>query len=200
LVEPDPLKARLLVNTSPDYVITPYTRPFPANYQSMQIRRQILPATAEYVPHELNEFFKVTPPPGMMQLSLRDEAVVFLGQRKTPAGKPRIVVIYGTERNAGWLGNQVIQHEVYVPQPLFGRVPQPAQITQQMMASTGPYISAILSPGIPDPADPTHLTIAFRIHPLQTGASERNGVFDVYLKNDDSLTFVVRDPASTQNL
>jgi hypothetical protein len=180
LVERDPLKARSLVDSNPDYVMTPYTRPFPSNFQAMRSSRQTVPPTAEYAPRELHEFFKVTAPPGQAQQSLHDEAVVFLGARNTPAGQQRLVVIYGSERNAVQLdSNPFIQTEVYIPQPLFGRVPQPKQVAQQTMASSGRYIPAVLSPGVADPADPTHLTIDFRIESFHVSAQESEGILDV---------------------
>lgn len=46
-----------------------------------------------------------------------------------------------------------------------------------------------LEPAQKDPDDPTHLTIAFTVKSW----SDHKGFIDVYLRNDDSLRFVVHE-------
>ena len=55
-----------------------------------------------------------------------------------------------------------------------------------------------LAHGVADPSDPTHLAIDFIFN--QRGGNARRGVLDLYLREDNTLDFKVRDPATTQGL
>jgi hypothetical protein len=61
-------------------------------------------------------------------------------------------------------------------------------------------IFAHLKPALADPNDPTHLSIDFSIPPRDSTQARREGVIDVYLRDDDTLDFKIRDPATTQGL
>jgi hypothetical protein len=152
---------------------------------------------AVYFPRCLREYATVEP----RSLGLRGiigSPILFLHELHTPYGAPRLVAV-----SAEWTNGydmHILMDRVVLPPP---RVFESLNIKSPAtgFAYSGPYIEVTFSRGALDPADPTHFSIPFTVpdrlkpdHPL------RHGVLDGYLRDDDTIHFKVRDPATTQNL
>ncbi len=195
LVETDPVKARALLASNAEYV-DPVTY-VPGGPREKAIRQVQTPQLwAEYLPKVWREYEQYNV---MIATISSDDAVVFLGERRTPLGSRRLVVIQGARQNALALPQQLAAHAaVYEPATLFheGQLLWPLR----MSLNGGRFIDAFVSPGIADPKDPSHLSIKFAINLSDRGIPNRTGIIDVYLQDDNSLLFKVRDPATTQGL
>jgi hypothetical protein len=192
LIEWDLSDVKTLLASHPDYVPGPYRGPVVVlpGVTRTAVGGQ---ASAEYVPQALRKLYSYYPPSSALRLSDHSRGVVFLGQRRTPAGERRIVVIYGCLQNALTLNDAAtIPHEVFVPPSLFGAAPPAASSTFNPDAAAGSFESAMLRPGIADPDDATHLTIEFDIVSRPQTPRIPGGTVDVRLMDDNTLRFSVR--------
>jgi hypothetical protein len=192
LVEFDPVKGKALLDSNPDYID-------PATYVpagELRLGLQDPMPTAKYLPRAWRKLEEIEPLP----VSILDGDIInFMGERRTPSGRRRLVVIRGAETNANFLVQYMRAPSIVVPPPgLFDKLPR--QIFRAALSFSGSFMPAHLAPGVADPADPTHLTIDFTIERRGDNAPQRSGVLDVYLRDDDTLDFKVRDPATTQGL
>lgn len=160
-------KAVALAKTNPEYI-----RVDNGTNQGMQV------PYAMYVPTELKELGKYVP-------VIKDsKSPIFFGSRKTPAGKPRLVVI----DSFLILPNdfpQCINAVVCAPPTLFGGVAAPVlsrqASTYRTINDSDAHKMLNLKLAIPDPIDQTHLTIPYN-----------DGVVEGYLGDDGKFTWKVR--------
>jgi hypothetical protein len=200
LSEMDSAKARELIDSNPDYVDpTTYVPPSRTMERVASISYGPQPRAA-YLPRAWREFQDVELFP-MMELPTfqggSSEAVTFIGERRTPAGERRLVVIKGDHSNALNLDRYMQAASLVIrPPSLFESLPR--QQTGQAFQFSGFFQPAKLQPGVADPNDLTHLTIDFVIESRDDTKPQRHGILDVRLCDDDTLDFKVRDPATTQ--
>jgi len=127
---------------------------------------------------------------GMPWGSIYKPPIIFLHERTSPAGHRRLVQIECGAANA-----------LRIEWSLDARVIEPATLTHSSREVTkrfqrersGRFVDAELHFGQPDPTDPSHFTIDFT-------AEDRRGTVDGWLHDDDSVTFKLRDPATTRGL
>jgi hypothetical protein len=182
------VKAKLLSDSDDDYVYFPAQSP-----PGAMVQYQARNAWASYIPKAWRELQRLEPsPPLQMRAQLLGadrESINFLGERRTPSGKRRLVVIKGSGANALALQRD-IEWRVVAPPTLFEKLPRP-QPAALMYQGTGQYIPARLSAAVRDPDDPSRLTIEYVI---ERGYPPQRGLIDVFLRDDDTLDFKVRAP------
>jgi hypothetical protein len=182
LYESDPVKAKALADSSGDYMCCP-PRPPSDSFVSFVMP----PEGALYVPRVLRSL-ATTEPDVAPWLGL--SAVSFVGERRTPSGKRRLIVLYGNTINAS-RNPAYINHTVVVPPTLFTRkLRLPPNRWSEVY---GKETWANLSPAVPDPTDPTHLSADF----VTLTKPPQSGTIDIYLRDDDTLEFKLRDPQAT---
>jgi hypothetical protein len=187
-------RARALAASSADYLgvgMFGMQSPRPANIAVELFYGEPPPPAAYYVPEALRKYWEVS---GTWRII---SAVAFMGRRISPSGHSRLVIVYGSTRNAFRLTTPAPnEYEVYTT-GLFSStfVPAPPAATSY----AGPVGPATLSPGVADPADASHITFPFSVGQTDDRPA-RTGILDVHLNDDDTLTFTIRDPATTQGL
>jgi hypothetical protein len=183
LAERDPVKAqRLIASDSSYFDRNTYLPLLPANAVTPIAYRLRTPPKplAIYVPPEMRQL------EAFIQTSsndFADPATVFLGERRTPSGRRRLVIIRGAMPTVSLLAH------------LTGSVIETPGLTHgarwlnraQSFSYSGPATVATLSPGVADPADRSHLTINYAVN-----GSKQAGVIDVHLLDDDTLAFALR--------
>jgi hypothetical protein len=188
LIERDATKANALIANDPAYFDNGTYVPLrPPNIVALTMTRwgRPPPVTAVYVPptmRQLEQFVQTK------SNDFSDNATVFLGQRRTPSGQRRLVIIRGASPTAGLLEH--LSGIVIAPPTLAHGATWTNQ--SQSVSYVGVATTATLSPGIADPNDASHLTIAYSI------AAEGTGTIDVRLNDDETLTFTVRPPAQQE--
>jgi hypothetical protein len=187
LVEFDPLKARKLIDTDLEYENgTSYVHlsiPSGKVRVSAPTKRGLM---AIYVPPELR---KLEAYMDTQANDYIDAAAVFVGERRTPSGTRRLVIIRGAAPSIGLLST--LGGVVYEP-PTLLKSPVWKNPQQAFSYSNDTSPRATLSAGVADPSDPSHLTIGYMI-----SATGERGRIDVYLMDNDLLNFVQR-PAATR--
>jgi hypothetical protein len=121
---------------------------------------------------------------------------VFLHERTSRSGDRRLVYVESHDANALWL-TQHVNWYVIRPATLF-KGPVIVGQTPPLQYS-GMFIPTKLSFGQPDPIDASHFTIDYVIKD-RYGGPDRRGTIDAWLRDDDTLHFQLRDPATTQRL
>jgi hypothetical protein len=165
--------------------------PRPANIAVELLYGEPPPPAASYVPEVLRKYWEVS---GTWRIV---SAVAFMGRRISPSGHSRLVIVYGSTRNAFRLTTPAPnEYEVYTT-GLFSSTLVPAPPTATLCA--GPVGPATLSPGVADPADASHITFPFSVGQTDDRPAW-TGILDVHLNDDDTLTFTLRDPATTQGI
>jgi hypothetical protein len=191
LVEYDPVKAAKLLATNPDYVADGKQWSYAGNMKKMLQDRRL--TTAVYWPTDWRNFISVVPLPSQMILS--PNAIAFLGERTSPGGHRRLVVIPVSQVN-----NSSIIYElrtfsiVQQPPTLFGSVVRPSS---KSYSFSGHFKPVDLSPGIADPADASHLSLDF-VDRWQI--DQARGTIDIYLRDDDTLNFQIRNGPATRGI
>jgi hypothetical protein len=188
LAERDPAKALRLIASDPAYFdqrkyvpLLPTNTMIPVGYRLLRGPPKPL---AVYVPPEMRQleaFMDTT------SNDFADNATVFLGERRPPSGKRRLVIIRGAMPTISLLPH------------LTGSVIQAPDLTHglrwlnqaQSFSYSGRATVATLGPGVADPADPSHLTITYVVD-----GTNQTGTIDVYLRDDDTLQFQLRGAAS----
>jgi hypothetical protein len=116
-------------------------------------------------------------------------STVFLHELRTPSGKRRIVHVESVFENlfrpASHLVPTIVAPPTVFSPPRVIREPTGDYRISEAHAAMKRYV------GQYDPRDVSHFTIAFE----STGSS-RSGVVDGYLRDDDTVTFEVRDVAT----
>jgi hypothetical protein len=124
-------------------------------------------------------------------------ATIFLHERKTPAGKSRLVFVESTAVvNALSLPNHLTA--VLVEPATLLSPARPIPLSQRASQYSGPFVPAHLCYGQADPNDPTHFTIEFTLRDHLE--KQRRGVIDARIRDNDTVSFTIRDPATTQKL
>ena len=127
-----------------------------------------------------------------------DEPTVFLHERISPAGNRRLVYVESYHANALRLPAG-FRWTVVRPATLF-RDPSIAGESQHGRNLSGMLIPVDLSFGQPDPNDHSHFTINLVIKNPPAGGADRYGTIDCWLRDDDTVHFELRDPATTRRL
>jgi hypothetical protein len=175
LYENDPVKAAALLRPpDSDYVpMTLYMQPHTVVTQAI------------YYPRSLREFEART----TKTFRPMGSAIIYLHERRTPAGKRRLVVVYTEPWNgAGALWEWAVYDPAGIFEPkLLNSGEDQEGLKRGMM--TGLYIPRRLGPGQSDAADPTHFTIPCFV----TG--HLIGTYDGRLTDEDRVVIAVRDGA-----
>jgi hypothetical protein len=117
---------------------------------------------------------------------------LFLHERISPGGHRRLVFVESIMTNA------LAITAGFIPRVIVPGTPwSPAR--ELTMANqihfSGRYIEAQFYFGQPDPSNASHFTIDFDVK-----ESGRHGTIDAWLNDDETVTFKLRDPATTQGL
>ena len=171
----DPLRARQLLATNPDYI--PGFTPSPPE--------------AFYCPHAWRMLKQVDRRCDWISSLFPDEdAIDFLGSRRRPDGVWRLVVVSGALNNGLDLlaGKEVL----VLPRPgLFDSLPRP--VGSLPSSDTGRFEGVDMRGGVADTNDPSHITFTVIVPSSdQRGGGPISGTIDAYLQNDDSLSFKLR--------
>jgi hypothetical protein len=182
LFESDWTKAQALFTTNPEYFhVATYSPNVPPGIKAYTPGPGGVAKFAVYVPIELREFEKYV---YVANLAYGYTEPVFLGERKRPDGRSRLVIIRSSTIPAERFPDGIRAY-VCAPPTLLHGVPPPT-ITAKQYPSPSRDLGQVnfinLSPGVADPVDQTHLTIP----------ASRGQTVDVYLKNDDTLTYSLR--------
>jgi hypothetical protein len=193
LLERDPTKANELLTNNPDYRLIDLPG-LSAAYR----RRGRNQMVAVYEPRAWQKFQLVEPrsvqfiPPLMGH-----EPIVFLGERVSPSGNRRLVVVAGRGINVAQLPRRHPPCLVLIPPSLFEQLPGPARGYGD--AASGRFVPGTLQPGTADPLDASHISFDFDIYTMfDSNTPMDKGTLDAYLGDDDRLSWKVRDPATTQ--
>lgn len=192
---------RALLASNPDYMIdadpTIFSKVQPLR---VSIPLRLVAPPAGYMPTIWKEYAALDPRTAIFNpIPFRQPSPMnFLGERYTPSGKRRLVAIAGELVNAYGIEDEISSLVLSVP-GILDPVDPPSPL-QQALQRTGQFRAAYLEPAVADTNDRTHLTIDFTIPPHSHGQPQRKGVLDVYVQDNDTLVFKVRDPATTQGL
>jgi hypothetical protein len=177
----DPAAAAALRERDPDYVQT----------------RLYGRAGAKFLPRCWRELCAAMNNPAVVAAdTVMDDPVLFLHERRSPGGKRRIVMIKSGSYNARALPRKM-RATIITPARLFART-QVMAAPMPDVAWSGVYVPLRIFFGHPDPADASHFTIDFVVLDGFDGAPIRNGTIDGYLNDDDTVSFRLRDPATTR--
>jgi hypothetical protein len=118
--------------------------------------------------------------------------ILFLHERISPSGHRRLVLVENVTANALSITSGMIPR-VIVP----GTIWSPARelSEQKLLEFSGRYIEAQFYFGQPDPSDASHFTIDFDVK-----EHARHGTIDAWLNDDETVTFKLRNPATTRGL
>lgn len=188
LLEADPEKVNALMNGNPDYIDA-------SKYNSPMLTIQMEPKTSPggmYVPRSLRELERLS---NLSRFPFSATPTAYLGAIQTPSGTKRLLIVRGREvkytPNWQYLSTTLIQP------------PTVLQATRSLMptkpgkfSATHPMTIAILSAGILDPKNPSHVSIPFNFVPRVDEEKSRapigSGIVDVYLHDDDTLSITER--------
>ncbi|HEX4797465.1 MAG TPA: hypothetical protein VH370_26965 [Humisphaera sp.] len=190
LIETDPAKAAQLIANNRDYV---------ADGTQMSSFRGMGPPTtavagsvAVYWPREFRQFARAMPPPPFVFLPTK--AVAFMGERISPSGHRRLVVIpvaaiYSDELEF----DADIERLCIVANADLSNAGTAVWSKEQNLMRMGFVhpMNLLLKPGVADPADASHITIDFD---GSVDWSPIKGTLDVYLRDDDSIDVQWRRP------
>ncbi len=174
-------RAQTLFTTNPEYFhVAQYGPNVPPGIKPYAPGPGAIAKFAIYVPADLREFEKyvyvANPLYGYGE-------PVFLGARKRPDGRSRLVIIRGSTILAERFPDGIPAY-VCAPPTLLHGVPPPTITAKQYpspsLAGQPNFIN--LMPGVADPVDQTHITIT----------AQYGQIVDVYLQNDDTLTYALR--------
>ena len=113
---------------------------------------------------------------------------VFLHERISPGGHRRLLRVQCVGDNALMLPNVGFASYVIEPAGLWA---QPKSHSASVGDQSGKYAHAEIFFGQPDPSDASHFWIDFTVN-------ERRGTIDGWLRDDDTVSFKLRDPATTR--
>ena len=193
LVERDPIKAAHLLATNPDYVADGKQWIFPTNYALSMGVRSREQFSAVYWPMELRKYQSVDYVPESILGGTN--AIAFLGERVSPGGHHRLVVVPVAEVNGMAIKFDLQASTLILAPPT--KLGAPVEHPSRGYNFSGGYEPALLSAGVADSSDLSHLSIDFTIPETN---NPRHGTLDVYLRDDDTLDCRIRDPATTQGL
>jgi hypothetical protein len=193
VAEYDPVKAAQLLATNPDYVAdgkqwtgigTSLVK------MSFQARRSTV---AVYWPADWRNYLSVGPLP--RQMIIGPNAIAFLGERISPAGHRRLVVVPVSQVNDSSIIYE-LQTFCIVQQPptIFGSVIQHSALSYQF---SGHFRPVDLSMGIADPSDASHLSIDFV---ARWRTDKPRGKIDIYLCDDDTLNIQIHNSPATRGI
>jgi len=117
---------------------------------------------------------------------------LFLHERISPSGHRRLVFVETIMTNALSIKAGLIPRVIAPGTP--GSPARDLTLQKQIMFS-GRYIEAQFYFGQVDPSDASHFTIDFDVK-----EEGRHGTIDAHLQDDDTITFKLRDPATTRGL
>jgi hypothetical protein len=120
-----------------------------------------------------------------------------MGERKSPGGNRRLVVIASLYFGGNLFWDRVSYLVLPTPHP-FESLPGPGISKKDFTYPSAEPVR--LLPGVPDPQNRSHVAFPFEVLNHSFDAVIRHGTVDVYLLDDDTLEFRVRDPAATQGI
>jgi len=182
LEEDDPAKAAKLLAANPDYVQE-------VSYDALILKDPSkvppLPPTAVYCPKAFRGLLSTDP---KHYAPLPGDAIAFMGERTSPAGHRRLIVIPHT--GLDWHDFESVPDNfswVIAPTSFLGSGPAnwSAGLGTYMLGHSWGFVPVSLKPGLADPKDLSHFTIDYvdaSPHPAF------HGTFDIYLKDDDTLS------------
>jgi hypothetical protein len=186
LIVTDPKRVAELLATNPDYVprtlrlgeIAPIggKPPPPVAYYSPRVWRKL-----EGIDGRCD---------ALSNPRIGDESIAFLGTLRRPDGVDRLVVLRGADTNGHDL--LAFTKALVLPRPNF-RDPLPKRASGGMFAYSGLWCPARLRGGVADPADPSHVTFEFAVYDFEGDGIKATGTIDAYLRNDDSISFKLRE-------
>jgi hypothetical protein len=189
--ESDPSRAATLFATNPDYV------------QAFEAGKE----RAVLYPRCWREFAALEPRSNAVQPTWDQyvrTALVFLHERTSAGGTRRLVVV--SNRPATLNDPRTVDHCAIELPSLFEKLPAPV-MAAGARASHGGYYPVRFHAGAVDGNDPSHFSIDFdllhleydRIRGTFSGETVVNhGTVDCHLQDDGTVTFRIRDPATTQ--
>ncbi len=178
LYEPDPTKAAaLLAQQDTDYV--PMT---------LYLQNGLRVKPALFYPRCLREFESRT----SKTYAAKDSSIVYLHERRTPAGKRRMVVVYTRPwDDSGILWEWAVYEPagIFEPKLLNSGIDQVGLRTGMM---SGFYIPKRLGPGQSDPADETHFTFPRLVN------GQRVAWYDGRLTDEDKVMIALQTGAANR--
>jgi hypothetical protein len=193
LFERDPEKMAQLLAHNPDYLRAGQEWG-PGN------RSGVFPAHAIYWPESFRRYFPLSydlpylAPPGMMHLGVG--GISFMGERRSPAGHKRLVVVPMAELNA-FSARAELGYSLVLPLPdALGGIESLAKSPKAFQWS-GRFVPLRLKPGVADAADPSHVSLEYVI---DNDKRERRGFIDLYLRDDETVDARFRDPGAVDGL
>lgn len=185
LVEYDPVKAAKLLATNPDYVADRTQWSYSSAAYSFQ---KSVSRSAVYWPSDWRHYLAVERM-RLPQMIQPPNAIAFLGERTSPCGHHRLVVIPVSHANGLTIIEDLRRLTIVLKPPtLFGSATTRSSHPYNF---SGAYEPANLSPGVADPADASHLSIDF----MMPFDGNYRGTVHIYLRDDDTLNFQIRSPA-----
>lgn len=136
--------------------------------------------------------FNAERPGANIAKSLPFPQALFLHERISPSGHRRLVFVETLMTNALSI-TAGLEPRVIAP----GTLGSPARelTLQKQINFSGRYIEAQFYFGQVDPSDASHFTIDFDVK-----EEGRHGTIDAHLQDDDTISFKLRDPATTRGL
>ena len=180
LEEDDPAKAAKLLATNPDYV---QAISYDAALLKDPSKVPPLPPTAIYCPREFRGLLSTDP---QVYIPCPGTAIAFMGERTSPAGHRRLVVVPLADVDLQGFECQP-DNDTWVVEPtsFMGSGPVILKDDSLPYVDSGVLTCVSLKPGVADPEDSSHLTIDYvddSPHPAF------HGTFDIHLKDDDTLS------------
>jgi len=193
LVESGPQKAKDLLAQNPDYV-QDRTQWNGLTRGKMLSDSSPTPFRAAYWPRDFRAYYPFVP--AGQQMLGGTFAIAFMGERRSPGGHRRLIVIPYGVLSAFW-AEAFLRHSYVLPLPdWLGRL-ESLRRAPLALNFSGPYVPMRLLPGVADPNDASHITLPFE---AGENAQKRQGIIDIYLLSDDSLSVKLRNPSDIQGL
>jgi hypothetical protein len=183
LVAKDPQKMAQLLAHNPDYVMAGQ------EWGTADVSK-VFPPHVIYWPESFRRYLPLLHEGSPRMMHSGFAGIAFMGERRSPAGHRRLVVIPFAELNA-YTARTDLGYSLVLPLPgALGGV-ESLRLSKKLWQWSGKFVPLYLKPGVADPADASHVSLEYVIN--NHNGAERRGFLDVYLRDDETVDVKFRD-------
>ena len=192
LVESDPEKVKELLARNPDYVEDGKQWNMP---DVMQSNIRYFPTRAVYWPRSFRRYYPLAQTISVLRgggkIRQTTEAIAFMGERRSPLGNKRLVVIRNAEVNALVAEEYIADAEILPLPDARGNLAHVSKLMEKRRSAER-KVKLRLKPGVRDPNDASHIEFEYEAG----DQAEHRGFIDVFLRDDEKLSVKFRDPGA----